>query len=128
MENIFSDFRNVFPHKGVSFTKVIESNIVAFIKTKILRPILSMKNTPFKNDSLYDIMQCKICFYVALKKTNFQNPTTQSFLMIPQKDFFLEFISPHQVCVFQVTATLSLIGQVLFALYKKKLSNLNVSL
>ena len=33
--------------------KVIIANIIAFIKTKILGPVLSVTNTPFKNDSPY---------------------------------------------------------------------------
>ena len=51
---ICSDFRNVFPHTGVFFTKVMKANIVAFIKTKIL----SVKNIPLKNDSPYGIVHC----------------------------------------------------------------------
>ena len=33
------DFRSHFPYKGVFFTKVVKANIIAFIKTKILRPL-----------------------------------------------------------------------------------------
>ena len=29
------------------FTQVMKANIIAYIKTKILRPVLSVKNTPF---------------------------------------------------------------------------------
>ena len=43
----FSDFRSVFPHKGVFVTKVMKANIIAFIKTKILRPVTSMTTPPF---------------------------------------------------------------------------------
>ena len=42
----FSDFRSVFPHKGVFVTKVMKANIIAFIKTKILRPVTSMTTPP----------------------------------------------------------------------------------
>ena len=42
----FSDFRSVFPHKGVFVTKVMKANIIAFIKTKILRPVTSMTAPP----------------------------------------------------------------------------------
>ena len=39
MENNFLGSRSGFPHKGVFLTKVIKASIVAFIKTKILRPV-----------------------------------------------------------------------------------------
>ena len=38
----------IFPYKGVFFTKVVKANIIAFTKTKILRPILSVKKKPFQ--------------------------------------------------------------------------------
>ena len=41
------NFRSVFAHKGVFVTKVMKANIIAFIKTKILRPITSMTTPPF---------------------------------------------------------------------------------
>ena len=44
----FSDFRSVFSYKGVFFAKVIKAIIIAFIKTKILRPVLSVTNPPFQ--------------------------------------------------------------------------------
>ena len=48
LENFFSDLRSVFfTYKGVFFTKATKANIIAFIKTKILRPVLSVKNHPF---------------------------------------------------------------------------------
>ena len=34
-EYFFSDFRSVFPHKGVFVTKIIKANIKAFIKQKL---------------------------------------------------------------------------------------------
>ena len=48
LENIFSDFRSVFPHKGVFVTKVIKANIIAVIKTKNLRPDLSVTSHSFR--------------------------------------------------------------------------------
>ena len=44
---IFQTLEAIFPYKGVFFTKVVKANIIAFIKTKILRPVLSVKNHPF---------------------------------------------------------------------------------
>ena len=44
----FLDLRSVFSRKGVIVTKVSNESI-AFLKTKILRPALSITNTPFKN-------------------------------------------------------------------------------
>ena len=38
-------------------TKVVIANVVAFIKTKILRHLLSLTNALFKNDSPYGIVQ-----------------------------------------------------------------------
>ena len=51
LENIFFRLEKHFPHKGVFFTKVTKASIIAFIETKILTPVLSVKNTPFKNVS-----------------------------------------------------------------------------
>ena len=48
LENIFfSDFKSIFPYERVFFTKVLKTNIIAFIKRKILRPVLSVTNPPF---------------------------------------------------------------------------------
>ena len=46
-EYIFQTLEAFFTHKGVFFTKATKANIIAFIKTKILRPVLSVKNHPF---------------------------------------------------------------------------------
>ena len=46
-EYFFQTLEAFFPHKGVFVTKVMKANIIAFIKTKILRPVLSVKKTPF---------------------------------------------------------------------------------
>ena len=43
----FQTLEAFFVHKGVFFTQVMKANIIAYIKKKILRPVLSMKNTPF---------------------------------------------------------------------------------
>ena len=49
LENIFFRlYKSFFPYKGVHVTKVMKANIIAFIKTKILRPVLSVTNTPFR--------------------------------------------------------------------------------
>ena len=45
---IFQTLEAIFPYKGVFFTKVVKANIIAFIKTKILRPVLSVTNPPFQ--------------------------------------------------------------------------------
>ena len=45
---IFQTLGAIFPYKGVFFTKVVKANIIAFIKTKILRPVLSVTNPPFQ--------------------------------------------------------------------------------
>ena len=46
LENIFfQTLEAFFTHKGVFFTKVTKANIIAFLKTKVLR------NTPIKNVS-----------------------------------------------------------------------------
>ena len=45
----FLDLRSVFSRKGVIVTKVMKANTTAFLKTKYLRPALSITNTPFKN-------------------------------------------------------------------------------
>ena len=47
-EYIFQTLEAIFPYKGVFFTKVVKANIIAFIKTKILRPVLSVTNPPFQ--------------------------------------------------------------------------------
>ena len=47
-EYFFQSLEAFFPHKGVFFTKVVKANIKAFIKTKILRPVLSVTNPPFQ--------------------------------------------------------------------------------
>ena len=44
----FQTLEAIFLYKGVFFTKVVKANIIAFIKTKILRPVLSVKNPPFQ--------------------------------------------------------------------------------
>ena len=36
-----------FPYKGVFVTKILKANIMAFIKTNILRPVLSVTTPPF---------------------------------------------------------------------------------
>ena len=41
---IFQTLEAIFPF----FTKVVKANIIAFIKTKILRPVLSVTNPPFQ--------------------------------------------------------------------------------
>ena len=48
LENIFSDFRSVFPHQGVFVAKVIKANIMAIIEVKILGPNFSVTNTSLK--------------------------------------------------------------------------------
>ena len=48
LENIFSDFRSVFPHQGVFVAKVIKANIMAIKEVKILGPIFSVTNTSLK--------------------------------------------------------------------------------
>ena len=53
---IFQTLEAIFPYKGVFFTKVVKANIIAFIKTKILRPVLSVTNPPSKNVSPYCIV------------------------------------------------------------------------
>ena len=40
------DFRSHFPYKGVFFTKVVKANIIAIIKTKMLRPVFSVNPPP----------------------------------------------------------------------------------
>ena len=45
---IFQTLEAIFPYKGVFVTKVVKANIIAFIKTKILRPVLSVTNPPFQ--------------------------------------------------------------------------------
>ena len=35
-----------FPYKGVFVTKILKANIMAFIKTNILRPVLSVTTPP----------------------------------------------------------------------------------
>ena len=47
LENIFSDFRSVFFHLRFFFTKVLKTNIIAFIKTKIAKPVFFSKNFSF---------------------------------------------------------------------------------
>ena len=48
LENIFfHTLEAFFPHKGVFVTKVMKANIIAFTKTKILRPVTSMTTHPF---------------------------------------------------------------------------------
>ena len=44
----FSDFRSNFSVFSVFFTNVVKTNIIAIIKTKFLRPVLSVKNPPFQ--------------------------------------------------------------------------------
>ena len=54
LENIFFRLKKrFFTHKGVFFTKATKANIIAFIKTKILRPVLSVKNHPFRFFEFY---------------------------------------------------------------------------
>ena len=48
---IFQTLEAIFPYKGVFFTKVVKANIIAFIKTNILRPAFSVKNPLSKNVS-----------------------------------------------------------------------------
>ena len=43
---IFQTLEAIFPYKGVFVTKVVKANIIAFIKTKILRPVTSMTTPP----------------------------------------------------------------------------------
>ena len=45
-EFFFQTLEAFFPHKGVFVTKVMKANIIAFIKTKILRPVTSMTTPP----------------------------------------------------------------------------------
>ena len=48
LENIFFRLKKGFlPIRECFFTKATKANIIAFIKTKILRPVLSVKNHPF---------------------------------------------------------------------------------
>ena len=54
LENIFLTLETFSPW-GI-FTKLTKVSIVAFIKTKILRPVLSLKKNPFKNDNTYGIV------------------------------------------------------------------------
>ena len=42
LENIFQTLEPLFPHKEAFFTKVVKANIIAFIKTKKMRPVLSL--------------------------------------------------------------------------------------
>ena len=46
---IFQTLEAIFPYKGVFFTKVVKANIIAFIKTKILGPVLSRHEICQKN-------------------------------------------------------------------------------
>ena len=55
---IFQTLEAIFPYKGVFFTKVVKANIIAFIKTNILRPALSVKNPHSKNVSPRCIVHC----------------------------------------------------------------------
>ena len=48
MKIFFQTLEAIFPYKGVFVTKVVKANIIAFIKTKILRPVLSVTNPPFQ--------------------------------------------------------------------------------
>ena len=54
LENIFQNLETFYPC-GI-FTKLTKVSIVAFIKTKILRPVLSLKKNPSKNDNTYGIV------------------------------------------------------------------------
>ena len=47
LENIFVRLQKRFSHLRFFFTKVLKTNIIAFIKTKIAKPIFSVKNPPF---------------------------------------------------------------------------------
>ena len=44
----FQTLDAIFSYKGVFFINVQKTNIIAFIKTNFLTPILSVKNTPFR--------------------------------------------------------------------------------
>ena len=44
----FQTLEASFPYKGVFFTKVVNANIIAFKITTILKPVVSVKNTPIK--------------------------------------------------------------------------------
>ena len=48
---IFQTLDAIFPYKGVFVTKVVKANIIAFIKTEILRRVLFVTNPPSKNVS-----------------------------------------------------------------------------
>ena len=48
LENIFFRLEKHFPHKGVFFTKVTKASIIAFIETKILRPVFLSEKHPLK--------------------------------------------------------------------------------
>ena len=48
MENIFQTLEAIFPYKGGGLTKVVNTNIITFIKTKIFRHVLSVKKHPLK--------------------------------------------------------------------------------
>ena len=47
VESFFQTLDAIFSYKGVFFINVQKTNILAFIKTNFLTPLLSVKNTPF---------------------------------------------------------------------------------
>ena len=47
-KSFFQTLDAIFSYKGVFFINVLKTNIIAFIKTNFLTPILSVKNTPFR--------------------------------------------------------------------------------
>ena len=56
MNQIFG--RPQIPKHEVFFTKFVKANIMAFRKTKILRPVSSVKNTPFTFFEFYTLKNC----------------------------------------------------------------------
>ena len=60
----FQTLEASFPYKGVFFTKVVNANIIAFRKAKILRPVSSVKHTPsrFLNFIPSEISICNFIF------------------------------------------------------------------
>ena len=59
------------------FTKLVKANILAFIKTKNLRPVLSVKTPPSKNVSPCCIVQWLVCY--------------QCYQYLPTKNVFQSF-------------------------------------
>ena len=72
---IFQTLEAIFPYKGVFVTKVVKANIIAFIKTKILRPVLSVTNPPFQ--------KCQPLLHSAMSKSRHQ-------------DLFTKLENPHE--------------------------------